>query len=121
VTRSETTHVAGLQLLEGLWSLRQGHHNDGHLLDGGMVHSHGGNGRCVLGTGRLIYLVTHHISVELEHVELAHGTGSVLNEPGIDAVFMELVPASTELSRHSVGGLLLTYLHGSIRMVSVGL
>lgn len=97
MTRSKTTDGAGLQLLEGLLPLplRQGHHNDRHhLLDGGLLvgNSYGGNGGCVLRAGRLIDLVTHHISVELEHVELAHGTGSVLDEPRIDAVFMELVP-----------------------------
>lgn len=95
---SKTTHGTGLQLLQGLLRLLvllplwQGHHYDRHFLNGGLGHGHCGDGGRVLRTRGLVYLVTHHIAVKLEHVQLAHGAGSVLDEPRVDAVFMELVP-----------------------------
>lgn len=123
----ETTHVV----------LRQSHHNDGHIVGGVASDSTTSNAHCcrprggqcdgcgVLWTGGLIDLITHHIAVELEHVQLAHGAGSVLDQPGINAVLVELVSAKESLVRpHPFGHIILvysTYLQGNMRIISAGL
>lgn len=124
---SETTHGTGMQLLQGLLRrllllpLWQGHHYDRHFLYGGLGHGHGGDGGRVLRTWGLVYLVTHHIAVKLEDVQLAHGAGSVLDEPRVDAVFVELVPERNRNQNWMALLRRITYLQGRIRIVSVGL
>lgn len=120
----KTTHVV----------LRQSHNNDGHIVGGLASDStttancrpRGGqcDGCSVLWTGGLIDLITHHITVELEHIQLAHGARSMLDQPRIDAVLVELVSAKESRFRfHPMGIVFLycTYLQGNMRIISAGL
>lgn len=71
--------------------LRQSDNNDGNIV-GSMIAAsdsssssgsrrHWSSDGCsrVLWTGRLIDLITHHITIELEHIQLAHGARAMLD------------------------------------------